>query len=97
MPNSPHPLQTFAQFEHSIADSVRTSGVIAVTVLSESAGTRRIGSPVGTERSLPGRFWGSRFFSHATRWRRYFRLFPRRLQLPIPVGLNLLLMPGVHG
>jgi hypothetical protein len=23
-------------------------------------------------------------------------LFPRRLQLPIPVGLNLLLMPGEH-
>jgi hypothetical protein len=24
-------------------------------------------------------------------------LFPRRLQLPIPLGLNLLLMPGEHG
>ena len=23
-------------------------------------------------------------------------LFPRRLQLPIPLGLNLLLMPGEH-
>jgi hypothetical protein len=23
-------------------------------------------------------------------------LFPRRLQFPIPVGLNLLLMPGKH-
>jgi len=23
-------------------------------------------------------------------------LFPRRLQFPIPVGLNLLLMPGEH-
>jgi hypothetical protein len=34
-----------------------------------------------------------RFISHAARWRRFF-LFPRRLQLPIPLGLNLLLMPG---
>jgi hypothetical protein len=25
-----------------------------------------------------------------------FPLFPRRLQFPIPVGLNLLLMPGEH-
>jgi hypothetical protein len=24
-------------------------------------------------------------------------LLPRRIQLPIPLGLNLLLMPGEHG
>jgi hypothetical protein len=34
-----------------------------------------------------------RFIRHAARWR---RLFPRRLQFPLPVGLNLLLMPGEH-
>jgi len=32
-----------------------------------------------------------RFNGHAARWRRFFRpLFPRRLQFPMPVGLNLL-------
>jgi hypothetical protein len=37
-----------------------------------------------------------RFIRHAARWRRFFRLFPRRLQVPIPADLNLLLMPGEH-
>jgi hypothetical protein len=35
-----------------------------------------------------------RFIRHAARWRRFFRLFPRSVQLPISLGLNLLLMPG---
>ena len=40
-------------------------------------------------------FWWYRFLSRGP-LAAILPLFPRRLQLPIPVGLNLLLMPGEH-
>ncbi len=41
-------------------------------------------------------FWWRVVFFHAARWQRFFRCCRGRLQLPIPLGLNLLLMPGEH-
>jgi hypothetical protein len=32
---------------------------------------------------------------HATRWRRFFALFPRRLKFPVPLPVNLL-SPSDH-
>ena len=44
----------------------------------------------------PGYSTVVRFIRHAARWRRFFRCSLAASNFPIPLGLNLLLMPGEH-